>query len=211
MWPQFQPRAFASSFQQYMKEFEAKLLRQAKEKALFIEKEAYERGFAQGEKDGIEMGQRRLEAILQQFKNILLEIEHQREDLYHLYEKEMLQLVLSLSKKILHHELQWHEDIILDTLRAAFQYSVDFKEVIVHLNPTDYQYLLKHQEKSPFTFGDQERVRVIEDHSITRGGCFLETSFGKIDATIESQFEEIVSSIWKQMETLSLQSDRSNR
>ena len=69
MWPQLQPKVYSSSFQQSMKEFEAKLLKQAKEKALFIEKESYERGFAQGEKDGLEMGGKRLEAILLQFNN----------------------------------------------------------------------------------------------------------------------------------------------
>jgi flagellar assembly protein FliH len=210
MWPQLQPKVYSSSFQQSMKEFEAKALKQAKEKALFIEKEAYERGFAQGEKDGLEMGQKRLEAILLQFKNILLEIERQREDLYRTYEKEMLQLVLSLSKKILHREVSLHENIILTTLQEALQYLVDRKKVIIHLNPADYQYLLTHPESSPLALGDQGKVRVIEDHSITRGGCFLETPFGKIDATIESQFEEIVSLIWKHMETSSSLSERSN-
>jgi flagellar assembly protein FliH len=191
-----------------LKEVETKFLKQAKEKALFIEKEAYEKGFAQGEKDGLELGQRRLETTIQQFRNVFIEIERQRKDLYRAYEREMLQLVFSLSKRVLHRELQVHEDVIIAVLREAFQYVVDRKKVIVHLHPIDYQYLLTHPERVPFPLNDGGGVKVIEDPSMTRGGCFLETSFGQVDATIEGQFDEIVSLIWERMEQTGLLSDR---
>lgn len=206
IWHSIQPKSYSSALPQYLKEVEARILREAKEKANLIEKEAYEKGFAQGERDGLEMGQKRIEAILHQFKNILLEIDQQRETLYHFYEKEMLQLVVSLSKKIIHHETSVNPEIILKTLQEAIQYLVDQKKVVIHLNPVDYQYLLTRSETSPLALGDQERVRVIEDPSITRGGCLLETPYGRIDATLESQFDEIVSLIWEERESSLTQS-----
>lgn len=187
-----------------MKETEARILREVKEKASVIEKEAYEKGFEQGERDGLEMGQKRVEAILHQFKNILREMEQQREALYHLYEEEMLQLVFSLSKKIIHHEISINPEIILKTLQEAIKYLVVQKRVVIHLNPVDYQYLLTQSEKFPLALGDQGKVKLMEDPSITRGGCLLETPYGKIDATLESQFEEIVSLIWERRASFDL-------
>lgn len=204
IWPSFPPKTYSSALSQYMKEVEARILREVKERVNLIEKEAYEKGFAQGERDGLEMGQKRVEAILHQLKNIIHEIEQQREALYHLYEKEMLQLVFSLSKKIIHHEVSIQPEIILKTLQEALQYLVVQKKVTLHLNPVDYQYLSTHLEKSPLPLGDQGKVKVMEDPSITRGGCLLETPYGKIDATLESQFEEIVSFIWKRRESFDL-------
>jgi flagellar assembly protein FliH len=209
-WPQLHPKTYASSFHQYLKELEEKVLKQAREKSLFIEKEAYEKGFAQGEKDGLELGQRRIETILTQFKEILLEIEGQRKDLYKAFEKEMLLLVLDISKKVIRHELKLHEDIILASLQGAIQYVVDRRKLVVHLNPVDYQYLLAHPEGLPLPLDEAGAVKVIEDQSVTRGGCFLETSFGEVDATIESQFNEIVRLIWEQWERSGQPSDRSD-
>jgi flagellar assembly protein FliH len=209
-WPQLHPKTYASSFHQYLKELEEKVLKQAREKSLFIEKEAYEKGFAQGEKDGLELGQRRIETIITQFKEILLEIEGQRKDLYKAFEKEMLLLVLDISKKVIRHELKLHEDIILATLQGAIQYVVDRRKLVAHLNPVDYQYLLAHPEGLPLPLDEAGAVKVIEDHSIARGGCILETSFGEVDATVESQFNEIVRLIWEQWERSGLQSDRSD-
>lgn len=200
LWPQLQPKTYASSLDLYLKGLETKLLKQAREKALDIEKEAYEKGFAQGEKDGLELGQRRLEVIIQQVKNVLAEIERQREDLFRIFEKEMLQLVLSICKKVLHHELTLHEDVITLTLQKAFQYVVDRRKVIVHLNPVDCRHLLSHPEKFPFVLEEEGGVKVVEDHLITRGGCFLETSSGEMDGTIESQLDEIASLIWERPE-----------
>jgi flagellar biosynthesis/type III secretory pathway protein FliH len=53
-------------------------------------------------------------------------------------------------------------------------------------------------------------VKLVEDHSITRGGCLFEAPFGETDATIEGQFDEIVSRIWEHREHFSPKIDPSN-
>jgi flagellar biosynthesis/type III secretory pathway protein FliH len=42
---------------------------------------------------------------------------------------------------------------------------------------------------------DRERVKILEDESITPGGGLLETEMGVIDATLEGQFDQIVEQI----------------
>lgn len=203
--PQVGAKRFSPQFQQHLKEMEAKVLQQAKERILVLEKEAYEKGFAQGEKDGLELGQKRSEMMIGQLKNLLNEIERQRVDLYEKYRKEMVQLVLSISKKVLHREVSIHEDSIVSTLQEAFKYVVDQRKVIVHLNPVDYQFLLSHRERLPF-FGEEIRgIKLVEDPAITRGSSLLETSFGDIDATLENQFDQIASLIWQKIEQCNLE------
>ena len=58
------------------------------------EKEAYEKGFAQGEKDGLELGFKRLEAQLQSFQKVLTEIQHFQKDFFQKHEKEMVQFLI---------------------------------------------------------------------------------------------------------------------
>ena len=47
------------------------ILREAQEKASALEREAYEKGFAQGEKDGVELGQRKALKLLENIENLL--------------------------------------------------------------------------------------------------------------------------------------------
>ena len=168
--------------------------KEAKEKALLIEKEAYEKGFAQGEKDGLELGQKKSETVLDSFRQILLELERLHRDLYKEHEKEMVRLILAITRKILRHDLPLPEEVIKETLRAAFQHVIEPRKTAVHLNPRDHQYLLSHPDDLPCGQNEEAKgIRIIPDPSITRGGCFLETSFGDIDATLESQLDQIIS------------------
>jgi flagellar assembly protein FliH len=201
IWPDLRPKVYTSSFHQHVAELEEKALKQVREKSVFIEKEAYEKGFAQGERDGLALGQKRVEATLHHLENVLAEIERQRKALDETYEREMLQLVLSISRKIVRYELTSQEQTIGATLREAFQQVVDRRKVIIRVNPTDYQYLQSHPEGFPcFAPDNKAAVQVVEDPSIARGGCFLETPFGEVDATIESQLDEIASLIWEQLD-----------
>jgi flagellar assembly protein FliH len=207
-WPKLESKAYSAYGQSYMKGLEEKALKEVREKSLLMEKEAYEKGFAQGEKDGLELGQKRLETVLQQFKNIFVEIGIQRKDLHKTFEKEMVHLVLSLCKKILRRELNGCEEMVRVTLHEAFQHVVDRRKVVVHLHPADYRHLSGHPEILPWADQNPDGIRVVEDPGITRGGCLLETSFGVIDATVESQFDEIASLVWSRVEGLSPSTDR---
>jgi len=207
-WPVFSPGKDRFSSFPSLKEVEAKALKEIKEKTFLIEKEAYEKGFEQGEKDGQELGLKRLERVIHQFEGVLVETERQRKALYEVYEKEMLRLVFEVSKRLLRHELQYHEEVILKVLREVFQYVTDRKNIVVHLNPLDYQYLLNHPEQLPFSLDEKSGVSLIEDPSIGRGGCLLDTSFGEMDMTIDSQIEQIASLIWQKREERKMTSDR---
>ncbi len=199
-WPVLSAGTDVFSFHPGMKEVETKLLKEARERVFLIEKEAYEKGFEQGEKDGRELGLKRLEMVIHQVKNVLLEIERQRKGFRQTYESEMLTLVLGIGKRIFRQELLFHEEVIVAVLREAFRYVTDRGKVLVRLNPVDYQYLSAHPGQVPFSLDEKDGVKMVEDPSITRGGCLLDTSFGEVDATFESQFDEMASLVRRQMD-----------
>lgn len=203
LWPEFQS-APGTRFDTYWKEIETKILKQAKEKILSLEKEAYEKGFAQGEKDGRELGGKKIEVVLQQLKNLLTQMERERTLLVQNYAREMIHLAFAVAQKILQRETEIKESDIAVTLKRAIERVVDRRKIIVHLNPADYQYLKAHPELVPLALEGSPGLRMIEDSAIQRGGCFIETSFGDVDATIEGQLGLMADQIWKIFEETGL-------
>jgi len=61
---------------------------------------------------------------------------------------------------------------------------------------------LTHSAGLPFSSESEKKegIKIIEDSSLSRGGCFLETSYGEIDATLIHQLEEVFSVVWKNFE-----------
>jgi flagellar assembly protein FliH len=175
-----------------VREIEAKVLQELRGKAAQIELEAYEKGFAQGEKDGLETGQKKLEVVLRQMGDLLGEIHNRREVLFRQCEKDMVEFALCVIKKILRREATERPDLIKDTLRAAFRRVEENRRTVLHLHPGDYKYLLAHPERLPFVLADRERIKILENDGLTAGGCLIETDYGVIDATVEGQFDHLV-------------------
>ena len=204
--PRFQsgdtrPRALNPQFQlnpqvtRQIQEIEERVLRELRGKAAQIEHEAYEKGFAQGEKDGLETGQKKLEVVLRQMGALLGEIDSRRELLYRQYEQGMVEFALCVIKKILRREAESGAGIIRETLQAAFRQVEENRRTVLHLHPADYKYILAHPQRLPFVLGDRERIKILENDGLTAGGCLIETDFGVIDATVEGQFDHLVEQV----------------
>jgi flagellar assembly protein FliH len=196
-----QPQSLKSQFQfhpqvtRYREEMQEQVYQELKEKAAQIEHEAYEKGFAQGEKDGQESGQRRLEVVIKQINALLTQIENQKRTLFQRFEQDLVEFTFCVIKKILQRESRLTAGVIKDTLSAALKKTEENRRVILHVHPVDYKYLLAHPDQIPWVLNDRERVKILEDEAITPGGGLLETEWGIIDATLEGQFDQIVEQI----------------
>lgn len=198
-WDVFSSKDDSNYFTIHLKEIEDRLLKNAKERAIHIEKEAYEKGFSQGERDGLEFGRRRAEIFLQQFKNLLEELDKTIKIFYKQCEDDLIYLMFTILRKILHNELFLNENVVIETLKETLKLVVDRQKIIVHLNPVDFQYLTSPTVGIHFLKDDFEGVKLLEDPNITRGGCVIETSFGDIDATIESQLKKVETFLFESM------------
>jgi flagellar assembly protein FliH len=178
-----------------LKEMEARVMQEVGKRAVQIEHEAYEKGFAQGEKDGLETGQKRLEVVVRQVGLVLKSLERRREELFLTFERELIDFAFCVISKILRREALLSEGVIKDTLRAAFARLESNRRIVLHVNPIDFKYLLAHPDQLPFVLQDRERIKILEDDTVSVGGCLLETDYGIVDATLEGQFDEIVNRI----------------
>jgi flagellar assembly protein FliH len=196
VWPSLGQKEYAPALSERQKQAEAKVLKDARDKAQFIEKEAYEQGFAQGEKDGREIGEKRAETVVAQIRELAAGFQSERERAYCICEEEMLHLVLSLARKIIHDELQTNERAVLGALREASKHVIHQSKMTIRLNPADHRFFQTHPEAASSCTGGRT-PELIPDTSISRGGCIVQTVFGEVDGTIESQIDYIVSLLWK--------------
>ncbi|MCK5514895.1 MAG: hypothetical protein KAJ00_10380, partial [Deltaproteobacteria bacterium] len=82
-----------------------KYIKQMTKKTDSLEKEAYEKGFAQGEKAGMELGEKRFDSILKGFTETLEGVRKIKEEAYCNSEQEMMELVLAIARKIIQKEV----------------------------------------------------------------------------------------------------------
>ena len=107
------------------------------------------------------------------------------------YEEEMVQLALSCTRRLLNREISLDETIITNCVREVFNESSVQGNVTLLLNHEDIQLIneLRSQLLNDFPRIDGLTLEVGE--GIERGGCILESTMGRIDASLRSKFEEL--------------------
>ncbi|MBI2413263.1 MAG: hypothetical protein HYV24_08650 [Deltaproteobacteria bacterium] len=156
-----------------------------------IEREAYERGFAAGEKAGFEFGKQKAEVLFNGIAGLLDSLSSFKETLHKPCEDEMVELCIAISKKVLQRELELKKEGIVDCVRTALKSVVAGGEITIKVNPKDQEILLLHKGELA-KYGDGVKgVKIESDESVSKGGCLVDTNFGEIDASIDSVMTEI--------------------
>lgn len=156
-----------------------------------IEQDAYEKGFVQGEKDGFELGERKADKVIENIEKLFDEMSSLKKNILKQHEKEILDLIFAIAEKIVHRLTGFDEGGIREAVFNALNLAIEKSKIVLNINPEDYDYI---EELRPDLFKKYKELKSIivsSDPSITRGGCFLKTPYGDIDAGIETQLEKI--------------------
>jgi flagellar assembly protein FliH len=171
------------------------ILEEAQRKTAFLEREAYEKGFEQGEKDGLNLGQKKIAGSVEQIEKLLIEIGSLKQEILKQFEKEILALVFSITEKIIHRKIEQDDTIIHEAVLEAMHAVTEKSRIVIKINPEDFERVERIKPKLFSTFKDLKSVVVTPDQSVGRGGCLLETPYGDIDAGVESRLDKIHQSL----------------
>jgi flagellar assembly protein FliH len=162
------------------------LLADHRERLAALEREAFTKGYAQGERAGLEAGGKRADAMLRRIAQTIEELGGLRQTLIQETEREMVQLALTLARRVVHREVTLDPELAAALAHVALERLGTTSPATIRLNPDDYTVVA--QDSARWT---GQTVTVVPDPSISRGGCLVESAFGSVDATIEQQFDEL--------------------
>jgi len=167
------------------------IIKEAKKRAEMLEREGYEKGFTQGEKDGYEIGIKKAKQIINRLNNLLNEMEGFKREIIKRFEKEILDLIFEISKKIINFKIENDPDSINYTILKTIKYCTDEYKIKIKINPEDYEIIKKFNINYITDKQDNRKIELIADEDVDRGGCIISTSSGDLDARIKSQLDQI--------------------
>ena len=151
----------------------------------------FQKGFAEGEKSGFAAGAKRVEPLMMSFNQGLAQLKNIRQEIQQAIEKEVVQLALSIAKKIVCHEVKTNEETVVCVAREALSRVESPGKIKIKLNPTDLQFIQDTKSQLSHLLQNVDSIRFEAEDSIQSGGCVIETEMGDIDARIEKQFQAI--------------------
>lgn len=102
-----------------------------------------------------------------------------------------VEICLSIAEKLVRHEIEAKPESVRAMMSEALKLASGTQQIRFHLNPIDVEHLGQNTQNFIMNLTGCQHCEILEDESITPGGCFIETQHGTIDATIETQLERI--------------------
>jgi len=167
-----------------------------------IRQEAYNEGFATGEKEGFHSTQLKvrqeaevaLAAKLASLEQLMAHLFDPIADQDTQIERGVVLLVEHIARKVIQRELTTDSRQIGNVLRDALKLlPMGAQNVRIFINPQDFAQVKALRERH------EETWRILEDDSLQAGGCRIETEHSRIDASIETRISLAMAKMYDQM------------
>ncbi len=156
-----------------------------------IRRKAEKEGFEKGREEGFESGKKEVERLVEQLHGMLDRIIEKRNDIIDETESQLVNLVLMISRKVIKVISENQKNVVINNVIQALRKLKSRGEVLIRVNLEDVELTSEHVKDFMRMVENVRSVTVVEDSTVDKGGCIIESDFGEIDARISSQLSEI--------------------
>lgn len=161
----------------------AEIERQMNERA----QAAHKKGFVDGEAAGRQQATAQFNSALEKIPRTVAEIASLKSRLHHEAEEDVVKLAIGIARRILYREITTDPTALAGLVRAALD-KLDGREVHrLRANPQDAPVLQQQLQQ----IGMPRKIDVVADASLQRGSAIFETAHGSLDASADTQLNEI--------------------
>lgn len=150
--------------------------------------EAHEQGYAAGYEEGIAQAKQ----IAEQLDAIMTGVQQSIEGLDQTVAEQLLATAVEIARQVLRQSLQIKPELLLPVVREAIATLHPHPgHPLLFAHPDDAALIRKH-------LGEQlahNNWRIIEDDSLTPGGCRIEHGASEVDATLETRWRRVIESM----------------
>lgn len=154
-------------------------------------KTGYDEGFKKGQEAGFREGNLEAERLTDRLHTIIERMMDKRQEILAETEQQIVDLVLLMTRKIVKVISENQRNVVVSNVVQALRKVKGRGEVTIRVNLNDVAMTTEHIKDFLAAAENVKNITVVEDSTVDRGGCVIETDFGAIDARIMSQLNEI--------------------
>ncbi|SEQ18242.1 flagellar assembly protein FliH [Ectothiorhodospira magna] len=155
--------------------------------------EGLARGQAEGHAQGMKAGAHKIQERLALLDGLIQGLEQPYKALDTAVEEELVQLAMAVARQLVRRELKTDPGAIVAVLRQALEALPSAERKLrLHLHPEDARLV-----RETLRLDELERPwSIVEDPALSRGGIRVMTDTSRVDATLESRLNAVITAAW---------------
>lgn len=154
-----------------------------------IEREAYEKGYASGEKSGFEMGEQKAQVLLNKVEALLNELAGLRKKMLKEIETQCVELAVGMARKIITKELTMNPEEIVHMTQEALLKLERTGQITIKVNPSLYDFFTRHK---PDLLKIHPDIVFDADPSVSRYGTIVMGPVEDVVTDVDEQIKNMI-------------------
>ena len=173
----------------------ARIIEEAKIEQDTLKKSGYSEGLNKGREEGFTAGSGEVERLVERTHKILEGVMARREEILSETEQQIVELVILMTRKVVKIISDNQKSVVMANILQALKKMKGRGDVTIRVNMADVKLTSEHTQDFIRQVENVKGITVLEDSTVDKGGCIVETDFGAIDARIQSQLSELETAI----------------
>jgi flagellar assembly protein FliH len=152
---------------------------------------AKEEGFQSGYQQGKEEANHKYQLLIQKAQKIVDAAKKDYEDHIHASESTIVMIAMKVAERIIGTQLQENKELFGSLVKRAIKEIREHSDIVIRTHPKFYDVVLAQKKEILSLLQKEKDIYVIPDDELEEHSCIIDSSFGRIDASVDSQLSEI--------------------
>lgn len=168
------------------------MIEDAKSQIGVMQMKAYEEAKSQGYQEGERLGRQEADAQINEYLAKKKQLEDEYEKKIEELEPEFIETLTGIYEHIFKVDLARYRDLVANLLVNAMQNIENTRNFLVHVSKEDYEGVMTSKDRIRAEAGGSSvSVEFVEDATLSRSQCLIETENGIYDCSLDTQLSEL--------------------
>jgi len=150
-------------------------------------KEGYSEGYKEGYDDGYKEGFSAAEVLVDEANELKSNAIAHYEQIIQNSEPTVVELVLDITNRVLQKEIEDDDELIFNLVKSGLKRITQTDVLKIRVSESDYINLVSMKKRILPLLDKVEDIQILQDDSMVKGDCIIETDSGNIDSGLQTQ------------------------
>lgn len=167
------------------------IVAEAMEQAAISKKNVLEEARMNGYREGINRANKEVEGLKAELAQQKRNMEAEYEAKYEAMEAELVEAITDIYEHIFHVDLSSYREILVHLISTTMRKVDGSRSFIIHVSKDDYPFVSMQKKQLVAGLAISSAVDIVEDLTLAKGECFIETDGGIFDCGLGTQLKEL--------------------
>lgn len=156
-----------------------------------VKAEGYQQGYQEGLAQAEQEMSLRLAEMMEEARTVLQEAYRARDVIIQEAEPFLVEMSCSIAEKIVDKQLTVEPQFAMDLIRKNLARKREQGLISLCVSPAQFAFVNAAREELSLAVDSQAELQILPDSTVKNQGCVIRSSFGSIDARVDTQLAEI--------------------